>query len=95
VLNRWDWFLRGNMSHVSSQFSELGTGQLQRIEIPSSTAFNLYSGFDGESWRVTLFARNLTDERIVTGADVDRNVPAQLGRARPRNVGVQVSYDFE
>jgi len=90
----YDWYLRGDVSYVSSQFNELGTIQDERIELPSSTVLNLYSGLAGENWEFSLFARNLTDERIVMGADTDRQRPAQLAIGRPRNVGVQVSYRF-
>ncbi len=91
----WDWFLRGDVSYVSKQFTELGTGtSLARHTIPSSTTLNLYTGFGGEKWDVTLFARNLTNEEIVTGADVDRRQPLQFSRGRPRNFGVSFRFSM-
>ena len=89
-----DWYLRGDVSYVSSQFNELGTEQLERVKIPSSTVLNLYTGMMRDSWELGVFIRNLTDERIVMGADTDRQRPAQLTIGRPRNLGVQFSYHF-
>ena len=95
AFNEFDWHVRGDVSYVSSQFNELGTLQLERIEIPSSTVLNLYSGLTGRSWEFGVFVRNLTDERIVMGADTDRQRPAQLAIGRPRNIGVQINYNFD
>jgi len=89
-----DWYLRGDVSYVASQFNELGTAQLERIELPSSTAINLYSGIRQDNLEISLFIRNLTDERIVMGADTDRQRPAQLTVGRPMNAGLKLTYDF-
>ena len=90
----FDWYLRGDLSYISSQFNELGTTQLERIKLPSSTVVNLYTGLRRGSWELGVFVRNLTDERIVMGADTDRQRPAQLSIGRPINVGVQFKYQF-
>lgn len=92
AFSEFDWYARGDISYVSSQFNELGTEQLERIELPSSTVLNLYSGLTRERWEFGIFVRNVTDERIVMGADTDRVRPAQLTIGRPRNYGVQVTY---
>ncbi|MDZ7769732.1 MAG: TonB-dependent receptor [Woeseiaceae bacterium] len=92
AFNDLNWHIRGDISYVSSQFNELGTEQLERIELPSSTVLNLYSGLTGDNWELGIFIRNLTDERIVMGADTDRVRPAQLTIGRPRNFGVQLTY---
>ncbi|WP_405226696.1 TonB-dependent receptor [Lentisalinibacter sediminis] len=94
ALRGLDWYLRGDVSYVSSQFNELGTEQLERIELPSSTVLNLYTGMMRDNWEFGVFVRNLTDERIVMGADTDRQRPAQLTVGRPRNAGVQFTYNF-
>lgn len=94
AISAFDWYIRGDLSYVSSQFNELGTQQLERVEIPSNTVANLYSGLSNGNWEFGVFARNLTDERIVMGADTDRQRPAQLAVGRPRNIGVQLTYNF-
>ncbi|MFT7219260.1 MAG: iron complex outermembrane receptor protein [Candidatus Azotimanducaceae bacterium] len=95
LFNDSDWYVRGDLSYISSQFNELGTLQLERIELPSSTVMNLYSGLTGHNWDFGVFIRNITDERIVMGADTDRQRPAQIAIGRPRNVGVQITYNFD
>ncbi len=94
AFSEFDWHLRGDISYVASQFNELGTTQLERIKLPSSTVLNLYSGIRRENWELSVFIRNLTDERIIMGADTDRQRPAQLMVGRPRNAGVQFTYRF-
>lgn len=95
AFNDIHWFLRGDISYVSDQVSELGTQQLASIDIPSSIQLNVYTGFEKEGWSVTLFARNLSNERIVTGVDTDRMRPAQYAIGRPRNIGVTVTFEVE
>jgi len=94
AFNNMDWHLRGDASYVGSQFNELGTLQLERVEIPSNTVMNLYTGITGDRWEFSLFLRNLTNERIVMGADTDRQRPAQLMIGRPRNMGAKLSFSF-
>jgi outer membrane receptor protein involved in Fe transport len=94
VFENLGWYLRGDLSYVDSQFNELGTQQLERIELPSSTVLNLYTGVRGSNWELGVFLRNLTNEEIFLGADTDRQRPAQLSVGRPRNVGLKFSYDF-
>lgn len=86
--------MRGDVSYLDRQFNELGTQQLERIELPSSTEFNLYTGIIRQDWELGIFVRNLTDERIVMGADTDRQRPAQLTVGRPLNAGFQLKYNF-
>ena len=90
----FDWYLRGDVSYISSQFNELGTSQLERIKLPSSTVLNFYTGLQRDNWELSLFLRNLTDERIVMGADTDRQRPTQLTVGRPINAGIQFRYQF-
>jgi len=37
-----------------------------RFQIPSSTVLNLTAGIEKEKWSLTLFANNVTDERLIT-----------------------------
>ncbi|MFA3791315.1 TonB-dependent receptor [Aliiglaciecola sp. SL4] len=101
VFNDYSGFIRGDTSYTSEQYSSLGSGleaatlgQVSRIEIPSSTVINLFTGISQDNWELSLFIRNLTDERIITGVDVDKRSPAVFSRARPRNMGVSVKFEF-
>lgn len=101
VFKNYSGFIRGDASYTSEQFSSLGSGleaatlgKVSRIEIPSSTVVNLFTGIRQENWEISFFIRNLTDERIITGVDVDKRSPAVFSRARPRNMGVSVKFEF-
>ncbi len=97
VADEYDLVLRGDISYVSDMVSSLGNvaeqtnqGFIQNLEIPSNTVLNSYLGLENDRWSATFFVRNLTDERIITGVDIDRRGPAAFTRARPRNYGIQV-----
>ena len=91
----WDWSLRGDMSYIDDQVTELGTGGAVPLRtIPSSTTFNLYTGFATDKWELTLYAKNLTNERVVTGADFDRQQPLHYTRGRPLNIGASLRFFF-
>lgn len=101
VFKDYSGFIRGDASYTSEQYSSLGSGleaatlgKVSRIEIPSSTVVNLFTGISQENWELSFFIRNLTDERIITGVDVDKRSPAVFSRARPRNIGVSLKFEF-
>lgn len=99
--NEWDFFIRGDVSYTDDMVSSLGTGAEQanqgvisNLKVPESTVTNLYIGFGTDDWDATLFARNVTDERIITGVDIDRRGPAAYSRGRPRNIGVSLRFNL-
>lgn len=101
LTERWDGFIRADISYTSEQYSNLGSGTelstgniVSRLEIPDSTVVNLFAGIIDEAWELTFFIRNLTDERVITGIDVDRRSPVVFSRARPRNMGVSIKFEF-
>ncbi|NQY87918.1 MAG: TonB-dependent receptor [Colwellia sp.] len=101
VFKDYSGFIRGDASYTSEQYSSLGSGleaatlgKVSRIEIPSSTVVNLFTGISQENWELSFFIRNLTDERVITGVDVDKRSPAVFSRARPRNIGVSLKFEF-
>ena len=101
VFKDFSGFIRGDASYTSEQYSNLGSGteattlgSISRIEVPSSTVVNLFTGISLNNWELSLFIRNLTDERIITGVDVDRRSPVVYSRARPRNIGVSLKFEF-
>ncbi len=68
-------------------------------EIPSNTFVDLSAGIENESYTVTFFVKNATDE------DAPLNITAQCSpstcgsqvynvRARPRTVGIRFSQEF-
>ena len=96
-----DFFIRGDLSYIDDMVSSLGTaaeqanqGIISNLTIPDNTVSNLYIGIGTERWDLILFARNLTDGRVVTGIDIDRRGPAAYSRGRPRNIGVSFRFNF-
>ncbi len=99
--DEYDLIVRGDISYVDDMVSSLGNtaettnqGFIQNLEIPSNTVGNLYLGLGNEQWTATFFVRNITDERIITGVDIDRRGPAAFTRARPRNYGVTLRLNL-
>ncbi|GLS25092.1 TonB-dependent receptor [Marinibactrum halimedae] len=99
--NQWDLFVRADISYTDDMVSSLGTsaeqanqGLVSNLTIPDNTVGNLYFGFGAENWELSLFVRNVTDERVVTGIDIDRRGPAAYSIARPRNIGATARIFF-
>lgn len=91
----WDWFVGGDVSFIDQQYTELGAGtSLTRYVLPSSTVFNARTGFAADNWRLSFFVRNLTNERIVTGADIDRRQPLHYAIGRPLNAGMTLQFNM-
>ena len=86
-------YFRGDIQYTSNSYTEFVGGAL-RTEIPSHTSGNLSVGLASDHWDVSLFVKNVTDERIVAGVDTDRNVPASFTRARPRTIGIATQIRF-
>lgn len=96
---RYEWSLQGgvmahvmsHMAHSAESYSDIIT--INRDRIDSWTMFGLTAGVTSEEWSAELFVDNLTDER----AEVARNYVNDVERvsyARPRTMGVRLSYSF-
>jgi len=96
---RYEWSLEGgvmahvmsHMAHSAEAWSDVIT--INRDSTDSWTMFGLTAGVTSEEWSAELFVDNLTDER----AEVARNFVNDVERvsyARPRTMGVRLSYSF-
>lgn len=99
TFNNLDLIIRGDVSYTDDQVSSLGTaaeqangGLVQNLEVPDNTVGNIYLGVGNEDWEATFFVKNFTDERIVTGIDIDRRGPAAYSIARPMSVGFSIRF---
>jgi outer membrane receptor protein involved in Fe transport len=94
----WDVGNQGWVAHVmprvswsSESYSDIIT--INRDKIDSWFMAGISAGVTTESWSAELFIDNLTDER----AEVARNFvfdTTSVTYARPRTIGVRLSYDF-
>lgn len=90
-----EFFLRADIQHTSRSFSEFSENFVApRFELPSHTSINAFLGLVYKDIEFSLYARNLTDERIVTGFDIDRRQPATFSVARPRTIGLGGRLSF-
>lgn len=84
-------FLRGDVSHVGSSLSEFSRTSLK---LHSYTVVDLAVGFKQDAWELSIYAKNILDERVVTNIDPDRNQPPQFSLGRPATVGVSLTRNF-
>jgi hypothetical protein len=94
-----DLALGSDVVYESSKFSQVHN----LIETGDRTYLNARIGFEGRSWSVTLWGKNLTDDD--TALDIlryidSRNIPSPATRGfavtlpRPRQLGVTASLRF-
>lgn len=99
VLARYQWNLSGDkvahvMPHLAysdESFSDIIS--INRSRIDSWTMLGLTAGVSTDKWTAELYVDNLTDER----AELARNFVNDRHRvsyARPRTVGMRLSYNF-
>ena len=86
-------FIRADVRHVGSSGNEFSS-QPTISTLPSYTIVDLTLGYDLNDWSLSIFARNLFDDDVITNIDPDRVQPDQLSRGLPRTIGFGVSRDF-
>lgn len=92
----WQWnslraHLMGNLAHSADSFSDIIV--INRDRIDSWTMLGLTAGVRADAWMAELFVDNVSDER----AEISRNYVNDRERvtyARPRTMGLRVSFDF-
>ncbi|EED35649.1 TonB-dependent receptor [Luminiphilus syltensis NOR5-1B] len=95
---RYEWpmgdytaHVMGNVSYSDESYSDII--RINRDKIDSWTMMGVTAGLRADDWSATAFVDNLTDER----AELSRNYVNDRGRAtyaRPRTMGLRVSYNF-
>lgn len=99
LLARYEWNLSGDkiahvmphMAYSDESFSDIISINRSRIE--SWTLFGVTAGVSTDVWSAEMYVDNLSDER----AELSRNFVNDRHRvsyARPRTVGVRMSYNF-
>ena len=86
-------FIRADVRHVGSSGNEFSS-QPTISTLPSYTIVDLTLGYDLNNWSLSIFARNLFNDDVITNIDPDRIQPDQLTRGLPRTVGFGVSRNF-
>ena len=85
-----------NAQYRSSTYNNFSP--LERVQIPGSTVLNSGLTFTKDNWEIGVFGHNLTNEHVVTSADINTFGPLQPGDlryyARPRTLGLRVRLSF-
>ena len=92
VTNNWTAFLGGSVSYVDDRKGDFVRGTAVRQSFPSYTKTDLKAGLRYESWTLTAFLNNATDQRgILKG---DPSVPGSLAYIQPRTAGLSIGKIF-
>jgi len=64
--------------------------------LPAYSLFNMRIGVTKNSWEVSLFGNNLTDERALLALDRERGKRARVGYLtnQPRTLGVTLRFNY-
>ncbi|WP_240732561.1 MULTISPECIES: TonB-dependent receptor [Dyella] len=94
----WSGFVGGNYSYVGSRESDFNAVPSPRIHLPSYSNIGLQAGVNRANWTVTLYAKNLTNQRGITSTaalTLDPTAsPYQASYQTPRTIGISASVDF-
>ena len=95
----WNWFVRGGIQYRGSSLSLFNPDASARNfsrtpEVPSSFTGDISLGFENQDWQLSLFVKNVSDERTVTAVDTDRVEPITDTLGRPRTIGVNLRRNF-
>jgi len=95
---RYEWpfgaytaHVMANLSYSDESYSDII--RINRDRLNSWTMLGLTAGLSAQDWTATAFVENVTDER----AEISRNFVGDRERvnyARPRTMGLRVSYNF-
>ena len=89
--NGWTAHMMPSVAYSDSSYSDIIS--INSMEVPSWTKVDVTGGVSTDRWMVEAFVTNLTDERVVTGANYV-NDRERLALAPPTTLGVRVSFDF-
>lgn len=96
---RYEWDLSsGNTAHLMPHLSysdEVATDIVvsNRTILDSWTMLGLTAGISNQDWTAELYIDNLTDERAQISGNATFN-RERITVARPRTIGIRMSYDF-
>lgn len=98
LISRFDGYVRLDGTYTSATYNTYEQGQFSfgRTKMDAYTLVNLRAGIaGGGGWDLSVYARNLFDERADLFIDQAAFGPQQIRRNRPRTVGVNIRKSFE
>lgn len=99
VFDDFTGFVGGTLSYLGDRYGNFSpSADIERIKIPSYSTIDLRIGLRRDDWSVTLFGKNLTDERGIIGASPEVASGATgvflLNIIMPRTFGVSLVKEF-
>jgi len=96
LVSDWSAILGSSINFTGNRASAFS--QQQPLTVASYTTVNVNAGVENANWRVSLYAKNVCDERGVTsligaGASPSSN-PYMAGIIAPRTIGAEATYKF-
>ncbi|MCC6920127.1 MAG: TonB-dependent receptor [Alphaproteobacteria bacterium] len=92
VSDEWYGFVGGNLSFQDKRSG--GFGDYPENDIPSFTTLDLRMGVENESWRFTVWGRNVTDEFYwLSSFRINDTVIRSVGM--PATFGISIGYNFQ
>ncbi len=93
----FDGYARLDATYTSATYNTYEQGQFSagRAKMDSYTFANLRLGLSRDDWDLSLYIKNLTDERADLFVDQSDFGPQQILRNRPRTVGVNIRKSFQ
>ena len=101
VFADYEGMFRAGWNYVSSSNTQLTDTLLDGSPNPnfyrngSYNLANLRAGISGGNWDAAIFVNNLFDNDDIMSARLEENEPLRTAIARPRTIGVQLSYSFD
>lgn len=89
--NGWTAHMMPSVAYSDSSHSDIIS--INSMEVPSWTKVDVTGGVSTDRWMVEAFVTNLTDERVITGANYV-NDRERLALAPPTTLGVRASFNF-
>lgn len=89
--NGWTAHMMPSVAYSDSSYSDIIS--INSMEVPSWTKVDVTGGISTDRWMVEAFVTNLTDEKVITGANYV-NDTERLALAPPTTLGVRASFNF-
>lgn len=82
------------IGHRAGEFASVFAGSSERQDLGAYTKLDLHAGVDYGTWRVNLYADNVTDRRGILDGGLDLVPTTAFIYIQPRTMGVSVSKTF-
>ena len=90
--NGWEFQLNASLRYQSDLFLSENEKPISRV--PEKSYLDLKTGFENQNWKVSLFAKNVFNERQAVGFLDDSIGGVLRGQNKPRTYGLELTYQL-